>query len=196
MARSKIVDEAEALEMLEGGATYPKMVDFYRERYHIETTPSMWSRFFHRATGKVRLQRVKLRRPNPRVFPWLEADEDEDGNPRETHGEEYRQALGVVERIEDGTRVDQAELVRLARVKAELEKDDLVIDYDQESNTFHAVPRREGIDEGWIRDPFLDDRGNPVPIEELRGYLRDEAIEDGYPFDPKELAAPPKSRKL
>lgn len=192
MPKSKIRDEDEARRMLEEGTSYPKMVEFYRKKYNTETSEMMWSRAHKRLLGTPRrLKRMPLRRPNPRVFPWIEADEDEDGNPRKAHGWKYRQALEAVERIEDGIPVDQAELVQLAKVKAELEKGDLVIDYDDKSRTFHTVPRRDGIDKGWIRDPFWGNDGKPVPIEELRGYLRDEAIEEGYPFNPKELAMPP-----
>ena len=39
---------------------------------------------------------------------------------------------------------------------------DKVVDYDREANALVIVPRREGVDKWWIRDPFLDDEGNPV----------------------------------
>ena len=39
---------------------------------------------------------------------------------------------------------------------------DTVVDYDWDENAYVLVPRREGVDKWWIRDPFLDDEGNPV----------------------------------
>ena len=44
--RTKVVDEGEARRLLlDEGWTYPQMVDLYREKYGVETSPSMWARF-------------------------------------------------------------------------------------------------------------------------------------------------------
>jgi hypothetical protein len=55
MRRSKIVDEVEARHLLiDEGWTYPQMVDLYRDKYEVETSVSMWSRFAKRSGGASR----------------------------------------------------------------------------------------------------------------------------------------------
>lgn len=150
MRSSKIVDEVEARHLLiDEGWTYPQMVDLYREKYGVETSSSMWARFLKREGGE---RRVGER--FPLATPWVMHAKE----PRNAH---YRTGLRALATIEAGRPVtDQARQIA-ARLRRALGSD-LVVDYDREADAMVLVPRRPGVDKWWIRDPFLDDEGNPV----------------------------------
>lgn len=64
MRPSKIVDEVEARHLLiDEGWTYPQMVDLYRDKYEVETSVSMWSRFAQRSGGRCVGERFPLAAP-------------------------------------------------------------------------------------------------------------------------------------
>lgn len=92
--------------------------------------------------------------PLPLVTPWLMRG----NNPRNGH---YRSALRALATIEQGG-VPEGEGPRLAARLRRILGADKVVDYDREANALVIVPRREGVDKWWIRDPFLDDEGRPV----------------------------------
>lgn len=149
MSQRKIVDEDEARRLLiDKGWTYQQMIDLYREKYGVETSTSVWSRFLKRAGER--------RMPDelPLAVPWLMR-----GN--NTHNGHYRTALRALATIEQGG-VAEGEGPRMAARLRRILGADKVVDYDREANALVIVPRRPGVDKWWIRDPFLDDEGNPV----------------------------------
>ena len=90
----------------------------------------------------------------PLAVPWLMRG----SNPRNGH---YRTALRALATIDQGG-APEGNGPRLAARLRRLLGADKVVDYDREANALVIVPRREGVDKWWIRDPFLDDEGNPV----------------------------------
>ena len=149
MSQRKIVDEDEARRLLvDEGWTYQQMIALYREKYGVETSTSVWSRFLRNA-GQARIVRSF-----PLAAPWLVRTK----NPRNGH---YRTGLRALATIEQGG-VPEGEGPRLAARLRRILGADKVVDYDREANALVIVPRREGVDKWWIRDPFLDDEGNPV----------------------------------
>ena len=149
MSQRKIVDEEEARRLLvDEGWTYQQMIDLYWEKYGVETSASVWSRFLKRAGER--------RMPDelPLAVPWLMRG----SNPRNGH---YRTALRALATIDQGG-APEGNGPRLAARLRRLLGADKVVDYDREANALVIVPRREGVDKWWIRDPFLDDEGNPV----------------------------------
>ena len=149
MSQRKIVDEDEARRLLvDEGWTYQQMIDLYREKYGVETATSVWNRFLKRAGER------RMPEPLPLATPWLMRGE----NPRNG---QYRTALRALATIEQGG-VAEGEGPRLAARLRRILGVDKVVDYDREANALVIAPRRPGVDKWWIRDPFLDDEGNPV----------------------------------
>lgn len=146
---TKVVDEDEAYRLLfDEEWTYPQMVDLYREKYGIETTISMWSRFVKRVGGRRSAERFPL------ATPWVMHAKE----PRNSH---YRTGLRALAAIEQGKPVSEAGHRVAARLRRLLGAD-LVVDYDRDADAMVLVPRREGVDKWWIRDPFVGDDGEPV----------------------------------
>lgn len=149
MSQRKIVDEDEARRLLvDEGWTYRQMIDLYREKYGVETSASVWSRFLKRAGER------RMPEPLPLAVPWLMRGE----NPRNG---QYRTALRALATIEQGGKVE-GEGPRLAARLRRILGADKVVDYDREANALVIVPRRPGVDKWWIRDPFVGDDGEPV----------------------------------
>ena len=148
MSQRKIVDDEARRLLVDEGWTYQQMIDLYREKYGVETSTSVWSRFLRNA-GQARIVRSF-----PLAAPWLVRTK----NPRNGH---YRTGLRALATIEQGG-VPEGEGPRLAARLRRILGADKVVDYDREANALVIVPRREGVDKWWIRDPFLDDEGNPV----------------------------------
>jgi hypothetical protein len=149
VSQRKIVDEDEARRLLvDEGWAYQQMIDLYREKYGVETSTSVWSRFLKRAGER--------RMPDelPLAVPWLMRGSD-------TRNGHYRTALRALATIEQGG-VPEGEGPRLAARLRRILGADKVVDYDREANALVIVPRRPGVDKWWIRDPFLDDEGDPV----------------------------------
>ena len=149
MTRSKIVDEAEARHLLiDEGWTYQQMIELYREKYGVETSTSVWSRFL-RSAGEARIVRSF-----PLAAPWLVRAK----NPRNGHYRTGLRALAAIEQGEDVTTENRRIAIRVRRTLGA----DKVVDYDWNANAYVLVPRREGIDKWWIRDPFVGDDGESV----------------------------------
>ena len=149
MSQRKIVDEDEARRLLvDEGYTYQQMIDLYREKYGVETSTSVWSRFLKRAGER------RIVRSYPLAAPWLVRAK----NPRNGHYRTGLRALAAIEQGEDVTAENRRIAIRVRRALGA----DKVVDYDWDANAYVLVPRRAGVDEWWIRDPFLDDEGNPV----------------------------------
>lgn len=149
MRPRKIVDEVEGRHLLiDEGWTYPQMVDLYREKYGVETSISMWSRFVKRIGER--------RAPEhfPLATPWVMRAKD----PQNGH---YRTGLRALAAIEQGKPVSDEGRKIAIRLRRALGADK-VVDYDREADKMVIVPRRPGVDKWWIRNPFLDDEGSPV----------------------------------
>lgn len=140
MPKSKIVDETEVIRWFEEGRTYEWMTDTYLEKYHIETSPSMWGNF-RRRRG---LDRRNVR--NDDLIPW---------HVRSEHRWAYPLAMLRSEaRLREGVVLREMESIRLDGFKRGLKQDDLVIHYDPDTDEgFFYVPRREGVDTDLIRKP-------------------------------------------
>lgn len=166
--------------MLEAGTSFDEMIGYYREHYNIETTRSLWSRAYARLIGK-----GKRPTPNPKFLPWRECERE---GVRNRAGNKYREMLFILGRIDRKEDVPPDQLEFVLDVEQDLIMDNQVITYDRERCQYVTVPRRDGIDKGWIRDPFLDDRGRPflVPDEEVRP----EAIRVWFPINPRDLLTP------
>jgi hypothetical protein len=67
--RTKIVDEDEARQWFYAGVPYPEFVRRYKEKYGIDTTPSMWSSW--RSRNKLKRRKVR----NDDLIPWQVAPE-------------------------------------------------------------------------------------------------------------------------
>lgn len=149
MSQRKIVDEDEARRLLvDEGWTYQQMIDLYREKYGVETSTSVWSRFL-RGAGKARIVRSF-----PLAAPWLVRAK----NPRNGHYRAGLRALAAIEQGEDVTAENRRIAIRLRRALGA----DKVVDYDWDANAYMLAPRRPGVDKWWIRDPFVGDDGEPV----------------------------------
>jgi hypothetical protein len=149
MSQRKIVDEDEARRLLvDEGWTYQQMIDLYREKYGVETSTSVWSRFL-RGAGKARIVRSF-----PLAAPWLVRAK----NPRNGHYRAGLRALAAIEQGEDVAAENRRIAIRLRRALGA----DKVVDYDWDANAYMLAPRRPGVDKWWIRDPFVGDDGEPV----------------------------------
>lgn len=126
------------------------MVEFYRKKYGIETSISMWSLFLKRRNKGMpeRLAR------NGVAVPWIVKNGPGRGN--------LAVGLRALDAIDNGKEVSPQQKRQAASVKRRSMADNVVVDYSPDENTFLWVPRRKGIDTGWIRDPFVADDGSPV----------------------------------
>ena len=149
MSQRKIVDEDEARRLLvDEGWTYQQMIDLYREKYGVETSASVWSRFLKRAGER------RMPEHFPLATPWVMRAKD----PQNGH---YRTGLRALAAIEQGKPVSDEGRKIAIRLRRALGADK-VVDYDREADKMMLVPRRPDVDKWWIRDPFLDDEGRPV----------------------------------
>lgn len=140
MAKSKIVDETEVIRWFEEGRTYRWMTDTYLEKYHVETTPSMWANWRKRRG----LDRRAVR--NDELIPWAVEHE---------HRWAYPLAMLRSEaRLREGHVLRDIEAIRLEGFKRGLAQDNAVIHYDPDTEEgFFYVPRREGTDTDLIHVP-------------------------------------------
>ncbi|WP_160159526.1 hypothetical protein [Actinomyces culturomici] len=179
MPKTKIQDMEEARHLLiDQGLTLDEMVTYYRDHYGIETSKSMWSRTYKRLTGTTRqLDPYSI---STKYCPWeVKANYG---------GAQYLAALEVLDRIDKSRDVEGVPRIPLddelrsainnvlETIRVDLMISNTVITYDAGANTFTAVPRREGIDTDWIRNPFLDDNGRPTDALTLGVTVRPEAM--------------------
>jgi hypothetical protein len=168
--RSKVVDEDEARRLLgEEGYTYPQMVVFYRNTYGVETTVSMWSRFYKREFGGPRQPR------RYHFVPWK--------LPAHTASSRDLNALRLLDRALGGEKLNDTQRRTVHLFQRALIERDQVIDFDPADGRTYRVPRRRGVDQSWIRDPFLKDDGT---LETDLSWIRFGALEErgiGVPDD-------------
>lgn len=95
-------------------------------------------------------------RPAERAMPWSPI--------REEHRQKYlARMLRAAHRRDVGMENAPPIERMLDNFLADMEERDFVIDYVADSDEgFYRVPRRHGIDEGYVREPGLDDKGRPV----------------------------------
>lgn len=148
---SKVVDRAEAIRMLRSGVTLQGMVDFYAEVYGVSTTQAMWSRFRKNfaSDGPAPAQRQYD------LIPWV--------SRRRTKGSRLREGLTAIARQMSGKEMTDYTSTLARQLMNRLLMGNTVVDYDPINNRFIEVPRRVGIDQGWVKDPFIDDDGCFIP---------------------------------
>ncbi|MEU6959579.1 hypothetical protein [Streptomyces chrestomyceticus] len=139
-AKSKIQNETEAIRWIEEGKPYAWIVEEYKRKYNIETSPSLWASFRARRGLKKRIAR------NTELIPW---------SVNEEHLFAYPLAMLRVEaRLRDGFELREVDAKRLASWKKELEQANAVVYYDPDTDAgFHYVPREDG-DDDLIRKPL------------------------------------------
>jgi len=137
---TKIVDEQEALKWIKQGRTYKWMCETYREKYNIETTPSMWSNF-RRRRGIDR--RVVW---DDQLIPW---------SIKLEHRYSYAiQMLRKEARRRAGTEISPETEHEVDTWIAGMTRDGTVVHYEPETDQgWFYVPRRPGVDKDLIREP-------------------------------------------
>lgn len=140
MSNTKIQDEGEVRRWMEDGMTYAEMAEIYREKYNIDTSPSMWAMARRRLGVPMRIAR------DDKLIPWAVKAE---------HRWDYPIVmLRMVARRRQGFELtEQYEHDVDAWLKG-LEEDNTVVHYDPETDQgWFYVPRREGVDLDLIREP-------------------------------------------
>ncbi|MBB5833401.1 hypothetical protein [Kribbella italica] len=116
------------------------MVEQYREKYGIETVPSMWGNFRRRNGIEARLVR------DDDLIPWEIKDEHR-----------WRNAvtlLRAVARQRAGMELSERDAERLPGWLETRRETGTVVHYDPDTERgFFYVPRRPGIDNDLIREP-------------------------------------------
>lgn len=140
MANTKIQDEAEVKRWMEEGRTYAWMADQYREKYNIDTSPSMWAMTRRRLGIPMRIAR------DDKLIPWAVKPE---------HRWDYPVVmLRMVARQRQGFELTEAYQHDVAGWLRGLEEDNTVVHYDPDTDQgWFYVPRREGVDTDLIREP-------------------------------------------
>jgi hypothetical protein len=126
--------------MLEAGTTYPQMIEFYRTKYNVETSVSMWS-MFRKRKGLDR--RVAW---DNNLIPW---------NVKIEHNYKYQILMLRKEaRRRAGFALSEKDTHKVDTWIANLKRDGLVVHYDPDTEQgWFYVPAREGIDTDLVRVP-------------------------------------------
>jgi hypothetical protein len=140
MGARKIQDETEIIRWFEQGVTYEEMVERYREKYNIETTPSMWGNFRRRRGLDRRIAR------DDELIPWAVKVEHRHDYPIIMLRKEARRRAGLGLSSDDVHAVD-------AWIRG-MKESDTVLHYDGDTEQgWFYVPPRPGIDTDLIRKP-------------------------------------------
>lgn len=139
MAATKVQDHQEAVRWIEEGKTYSWIVEEYRRKYHIETTPQMWGNFRRKHGLERRLHRDR------ELIPW---------RVKKEHRWEYPLAmLRLVARQRRGDKLRESDQQKLDSWLKQMKEQDLVVYYDPETEPgFFLVPR-EPQDKDLVRMP-------------------------------------------
>lgn len=147
MGQQKL-DDNEVEQMLRAGATQLEVVRTYRAR-GVDVTQSAISQAISSGRIKVNTDR------NSGGIPWKLRPEH-----RHLHA---ARMLRTQARLDAGLEVGPSLLDQVRTWREGLLIEDSVITYDPETKEgFWRVPRRPGIDTGWVRDPNIDDDGYQV----------------------------------
>lgn len=134
MGARKIQDEREVIRWFEEGRTYQWMIDKYKEKYGIDTVPSMWGNFRRRRGLDRRIVR------DDDLIPWFVKEEHRWAYPLVMLRTEARRRAG-----HPVTKPDQS---RLATWKQMLEEENAVVHYDPDTEEgFFYVPRQPEDDD-------------------------------------------------
>lgn len=139
MGRSKIVDESEVLRWFREERTYAWMAQQYREKYNIETVPSMWSNFRNRRGLDRRITR------NDDLIPWAVKEEHRWAYPVQMLRHEARER--------EGHKLGKTVKAKLDAWKAKLEEANAVVHYDPDTEDGWFYVPREPEDDDLIRRP-------------------------------------------
>ena len=131
MPASKIQDEQEVIRWFEEGKTYDEMCRIYREKYNIETVPSLWGNFRRRRGLARRIVR------DDQLIPWAVEERHRWAFPLQMLRLEARQRAGEP--------VREADAVRHRNFIAKLRDEGLVVAYDAATG-FTYEPRQSGED--------------------------------------------------
>lgn len=147
MGRQKL-DDNEIEQLLRGGKTQQEVVDLYRTR-GVDITQSAISQAI--SAGRIKVETNR----NAGAIPWKLKPEH-----RHLHA---ARMLRTLARMEAGLDIGESLRGQVKTWREGLELEDSVITYDPETpEGFWRVPRRHGIDLGWVREPDLDDQGLPL----------------------------------
>ncbi|MEU9605473.1 hypothetical protein [Streptomyces sp. NPDC048057] len=134
MGARKIQDEGEVIRWFEEGRTYQWMIDKYKEKYGIDTVPSMWGNFRRRRGLDRRIVR------DDELIPWFVKEEHRWAYPLVMLRTEARQRAG--------SPVTPADQARLTAWKQMLEEENAVVHYDPDTEEgFHYVLRQPEDDD-------------------------------------------------
>ncbi|MFJ6680602.1 hypothetical protein [Streptomyces werraensis] len=140
MGARKIQDEGEVIRWFEEGRTYQWMIDKYKEKYGIDTVPSMWGNFRRRRGLDRRIIR------DDDLIPWMVKEEHRWAYPLVMLRTEARRRAGKP--------VTEADQGRLATWKKMLEEENAVVHYDPETEEgFFYIPRQPADDDIIHRPP-------------------------------------------
>lgn len=140
MGARKIQNEQEVIRWFEEGRTYQWMIDKYKEKYGIDTVPSMWGNFRRRRGLDRRIIR------DDDLIPWFVKEEHRWAYPLVMLRTEARRRAG-----QPVTKTDQG---RLATWKKMLEEEDAVVHYDPDTEEgFFYIPRQPEDDDIIHRPP-------------------------------------------
>jgi hypothetical protein len=138
------IDYSEAEQMLRAGATQAAVAE------HFAVSQAAVSNAISRGRIKADTDRT-----DDRAVPWSPI--------RREHREKYLvRMLRAAHRRDRGLVNAPVMEAQLNTFIASMERDGWVVDYDPDTEDgFIRVPRREGIDLGYVREPGLDGRGRP-----------------------------------
>jgi hypothetical protein len=138
---SKIVDEQEVLRWFAEGKTYQEMCDLYREKYNIETAPSLWGNFRRRRGLEPRIAR------DTDLIPWQHIKSE--------HRYAYPLVmLRLAAREEAGFPIPEVNRTRYDNWRKMLADNDFVVHYDPDTTEgWWYDKRRPGDGDGIVRHP-------------------------------------------
>jgi len=143
--QSKIVDWAEVRTWLEEGRTYQWMQEQYLEKYNLPVSRTTFM------NARVRLGLPSRQSESQKVIiPWQVRQEH--------HNKGWYLHLHAAARLADGLPVSKNQKLAFESWWADMQDLGYVVTYEPDTG-FYPVPKREGIDNGYIREP---DR-SPVP---------------------------------
>ncbi len=140
MPATKIVDEQEVLRWFAEGKTYHEMCDLYRDKYGIETVPSLWGNFRRRRGLEPRIAR------DVELIPWKIASHHRAAYPLAM--------LRLAAREEAGLPIPVVNRTRYENWRKMLAENDFVVHYDPDtSDGWFYDHRRPEDGDGIIRRP-------------------------------------------
>lgn len=140
MARpTKVQDWAEVQRWFDEGRAYSWMQEQYLEKYHIETSKSMWSTLRRTIGAEPRLTR------DTDLLPWRVKEEHRFNS--------IPDLLRFEARVREGKRLVSSEARRLKLFRERLDRENRVVHYDPDTEQgWWLLPRKES-DDDIVRKP-------------------------------------------